>query len=801
MNIVATKRHPKEPNVIPHSQLNPTPSPRRRWPSGAIAGVLAVVLVLTVLPGRMVAAAPADGAGPAFGPAGDLSELTFESDPVGEVPPDCSPLDGHTPAVVSDRFGHRSERSLRVRDTSTEKPAGLSCTTAPQQGGYLSFQVNPQSLQGFTVDLIGHSLVPTGHPANALFRLAVRPDGAVHWYEQWTATWRELSPAGSIRLDRWSQIELAVPSDNAAVRVSIDGQYVGSAGSTIGNNSGEHNEITDLTGLAVTTGADGAAAVGDDVFLDDVRFGTPASTPPEAVGTAPFDIGDTTTIDDGEQVGFPQPGVVVPNDADGKRLLIPYSGHPDQNDASGFLFGASDDGGASWFSGQDLNPMPDTTGVTMTKLRSGKLLAVNFHTYLKADTGRRQAEVETAVSDDSGKSWVDRSGVMTTPEPMRPIGDSERPGTTLGGFVLLHTIVEDPDGTLYMSAYGYYEGDEKYRQILLVSRDGGVDWSVAATVAAPDPEQSDVQAYDGPSEGAIERLADGSLLMVMRVGWHLPMISARSTDNGRTWSEPKPIDVGPAGQDLESVQPTLELLPTGELLLMVGRPGLVLTVSESGLGDDWSVPVGIDYANSENGSFTVLDPTTVVVAGDRGRVAPWEVWSRQVSIDPPCDRTISGSHDGTVTADAGGLCLVDATVDGAINVKEGGRLLVQDSAVTGPVTATGASVVSICGSQIDGPVTVTGTTGAVAVGDTTGGCDPTTIDGPLRITDTSGTVVADRSQVTGQVSISRNSSPLATVLSGLTVHGSLSCSQNAVAPTDSGVPLDVDGARSGQCAP
>src|SRR5699024_12046837 len=105
----------------------------------------------------------------------------------------------------------------------------------------------------------------------------------------------------------------------------------------------------------------------------------------------------------------------------------------------------------------------------------------------------------------------------------------------------------------------------------------------------------------GPAEGALERLSDGSLLMVMRVGWRLPMIYSRSFDDGVTWSEPKEIEVGPAGQDLLSVQPTLERLPTGELLLMVGRPGLVMTVSESGLGDDWSVPVEIGRASCRDG--------------------------------------------------------------------------------------------------------------------------------------------------------------------------------------------------------
>ncbi|WP_022919580.1 sialidase family protein [Ruania albidiflava] len=734
--------------------------------------------------------------------AGEFSTLDFESDSVGSVPGSCSTLDGYDPAVVSDEVASEGAHSLRVQDTNAKAAVGLTCPVAPQQGAYLSFQVNPQALEGFTVDLIGESLLPTGHPANSLFRLTVKDDGSIQWYEQWTATWRELAPAGSVPLGAWSQIEVAVPSDNAAARVSIDGEYVGSAGSTIGNNSGQHNEVTAITGLALTTGATGVGAAVDDVFLDEVTFGTPESTPPEAVGTAPFDISGTTTVDDsGEQVGFPLGGIVVPNGDDGQRILLPYSGHEDAIDESGFLIGASDDGGASWFSGEDFNPMPDASGITMTRLRNGDLIAVNYNAFMTPGTDNREALVETAVSHDGGETWTQRSGSMTTPEPMRPIGDtSPRPGTTLAGFVLLHTLLEDPDGTLYLSAYGYYEGDENYRQIVLASEDGGINWSVAGTVAEADPEQADVQAYDGPSEGAIERLADGSLLMVMRTGWHLPMIYSRSFDDGVTWSEPQEIEVGPAGQALLSVQPTLERLPTGELLLMVGRPGLVMTVSESGLGDDWSVPVGIDYANSENGSFTVLDPTTVVAAGDRGRVEPWEVWSRNVTIDPSCDQTITGTHDGAVTAGAGGLCLIDATVDGPVTVEDGGQLIVQDSEITGSVTTDAASVVSVCGSHVDGRVTVAGTTASVAVGDTTSGCNPSTIEGPLRITDTSGPVVVDRSDITGNVMLSGNSSPTETVLSGLAVDGSLICVRNTATPTDSDVPLTVTGSRQGQCS-
>src|SRR5690606_41926695 len=100
----------------------------------------------------------------------------------------------------------------------------------------------------------------------------------------------------------------------------------------------------------------------------------------------------------------------------------------------------------------------------------------------------------------------------------------------------------------------------------------------------------------------------------------------------------------------------------------------------------------------------------------------------------------------------------------------------------------------------DSSALLSATTGTVPVGDTTAGCDPSTVIGPLRIADTSGPVVVDRSEVTGRVAISGSGSPLGTVLSGLTVNGSITCSQNAVAPTDAGVDLTVSGARKGQCA-
>lgn len=718
----------------------------------------------------------------------------FESDAVGSVPAGCGSPPGSVAPAVSAEQAFEGQHSVQVTDTSPTSQALLSCATPAQQGAYLSFEVYPVAVKSFAFDITGNTLLGSALPDNAVFHLKVGADGSISWNQ--LGAWYPLAPPGSVPTGRWSHVQLSVPVDNQAVHVTVAGSYVGSGGPATGNNSSRYDEITAITGFAFASA--GPVSVGDDVFVDDVTFGSVADTPASALGTAPFHVGLPATIDDVGQVQLPTSDLVVPH-GDGQRILADYPAHSDSSQTTGNRLAYSDDGGATWANDQDANPMPDVPSFFMTRLRNGDILAVNYHTYMVPNSGDLEANVETAVSHDGGATWVRRTGILTSPQPLKE-GVSERPGVSLGGFVLVHSVIEDPDGTLYQSAYGHDAVDQRrYRQVVLVSHDGGLNWSVQGTVAIGDLLNPSGPT-DGPAEGAIERLADGSLLIVMREGSYTPMTYSRSTDNGRTWSTPEQVAVGPHAQPLYSVFPTMELMPTGELVLLTGRPGLVMTVSKDGRGDDWTTPVGIDYTNSENSAFTALDPSTVLVLGDRGRVSPWQVWSRVVGVDQPCAQVVTGVHDGPLTAGAGGLCVNDATVTGPVTVTGGGHLIVQGSTIQGPVHAAGASVVALCGSDVTGAVTLTGTAGNVSVGDTIHGCNPDTIAGSLTVTGTHGRVVVDRATVTGPVSITRNGSAFASVLAGLTVHGPLSCAGNAVAPTDSAVADTVDGSSSGQCS-
>jgi hypothetical protein len=560
-------------------------------------------------------------------PAAGVTTRGFETDTVGTVPAGCSTPATRGAGAVSSTRAHTGTRSLRIDDTSSSLLYVVSCPAAPREGAYLSFEVYPAALpHGFSFDVMGTTLLSPSTPVSA-FHFNIAPNGLLQWYDG--GAWRPLAPAGTAPVGQWSKVEVSVPADNSAAHITVSGTYAGSGGPAIGNNATSHNAVTALTGYQFAS--NGTSTTGDDVFVDDVSFGAAADTPSTAIGTDVFGVGMASTIDDVGQVQLPSSDVVVPHGS-GQRILADTPAHSDSSHTTGNRMWYSDDGGVTWASWQSHNPMPDDPSLFLTLLSNGDLLAVNYHTYMVGGS-TTQAHVETAVSHDNGSTWTTHTGLLTTTTAQQSLGSSERSGVALGGFVVVHSVIEDSSGTLYLSAYGKLSGDTKYRQVLLSSTNGGVDWGIRGTIATADPGMVGTSGYEGPCEGAVEILADGSMLAVMRNGSYLPMTYSRSTDDGATWSTPADVSVGPSGQPLYSVFPTMKLLSSGKLVLLVGRPGLVLTVSADGQGDDWSTPVGIDYVNSENSAFTPLSGSEILVLGDRGRVSPWQVWARAITID------------------------------------------------------------------------------------------------------------------------------------------------------------------------
>jgi hypothetical protein len=584
-------------------------------------GHLAVAAVTTALTAAGLMSV--GGTASAAGPQGQVR--TFESDPVGAVPAGCETPAGAAAALVSDIRGQHSRKALRVDDESSTTATQIACPTATRVGATLRLAVYPATLpHGFSVSLLGQLSGIDGPPA-AVFSVGVTNTGAVRWFD--AGGWTQIAPPGTVPVGRWSTLALQVPRDQEVAHVAVNGHGAGNAG-PVGVRA-----VANINGFQVSS--DSAASTGDDVFLDNVSLRGPGQ---EHGSNGPFRLGPQVTIDQSDTpLQMPNTAVTVPDPA-GHRILVSYPAHSDASDTAGNTMASSIDGGKHWSPAQERNPMPDAPSYGLTRLRNGDLLAVDYHTYMTPDSGNLSAEVPTALSRDDGRTWEQRSGVLTTPQAMRPISTvTDRPGSPLGGFVLVHGVVEDPDGTLYQSGYGYYDGDRKYRQIVLTSTDEGANWKLASTIAY-NPDLSSNPAYEGFCEGAIARTADGSLLVVMRTGSYQQMYTARSVDNGANWSAPQPLVAGQPAQPVVGIYPSLIPMADGTLVLWIGRPGQAMLASPDGNGRHWTAPQEIDYRNSGNGVAIPVDVDRLLVFGDRGAnwshptPAPYQVWSRLISV-------------------------------------------------------------------------------------------------------------------------------------------------------------------------
>eukprot|EP00937_MAST-01D_sp_MAST-1D-sp2_P005122 g5122.t1 len=133
------------------------------------------------------------------------------------------------------------------------------------------------------------------------------------------------------------------------------------------------------------------------------------------------------------------------------------------------------------------------------------------------------------------------------------------------------------------------------------SEDQGGTWAFAAVVAQAEEVP---QASEGPSEGALATLRNGTLMAVMRVdgqsGHYLPYISKLSDDGGRSWHSLRFLRGGGSGgvAGAGCVRPRLLAL-NGSLVLAGGRPNplsrdVLLWLNAEGDGERW-VPYSISY--------------------------------------------------------------------------------------------------------------------------------------------------------------------------------------------------------------
>ncbi|MEX2581548.1 MAG: sialidase family protein, partial [Verrucomicrobiales bacterium] len=134
-------------------------------------------------------------------------------------------------------------------------------------------------------------------------------------------------------------------------------------------------------------------------------------------------------------------------------------------------------------------------------------------------------------------------------------------------------------------------------------------------------------------ESAVSPASDGSWIAVVRTGSNerSGLMSARSTDRGRTWSPVEPVV---AGQDREPVAgklPGLLLFRNGALVLLTAhsRLGCRIHLSADGTGREWSEARLVAERSGGNTSMVALDENRLLVfTPENRRIRCWRVTVR-----------------------------------------------------------------------------------------------------------------------------------------------------------------------------
>ena len=176
----------------------------------------------------------------------------------------------------------------------------------------------------------------------------------------------------------------------------------------------------------------------------------------------------------------------------------------------------STDQGKTWSDAQTVvDSAIDDRDPSITQLSNGDLLVV----YMTYDPGRKPGthQVFTVRSTDGGETWGEPQRVPTQFTANEAVSEPAR---------------EMPDGRLLLPVYGTMVRPMKQRYVsgLLQSDDQGKTWAPLAYIESGDYELS---------EPSLVRLPDGKLFMHIRP----VMTYSESTDDGRTWTAPKPVGV------------------------------------------------------------------------------------------------------------------------------------------------------------------------------------------------------------------------------------------------------------------
>lgn len=324
-----------------------------------------------------------------------------------------------------------------------------------------------------------------------------------------------------------------------------------------------------------------------------------------------------------QRAGITGAGFAVTS-ADGRRVTLHYPNHPDDfGGSAGTGTAVSEDGGLTWNAGADDWPIVRSVDLWQERLGDGSYVALGIR-WLPDSQRRRELTAADMPADPwriawsrDGREWMTAEAAVTLTDPSLTIA---RP---------LPHIIELSNKLWLMPAYAWSKTG--HRTMLLGSDDRGRRWRVHSTIAtASAMSQAGVPVTTPWLETMVTRAKNGSLLAVMRTGSSAEsvLLSARSADDGVTWSLPQKIIAGPTGEAVTGKLPNVLLLPNGMLALLTAhtKRGCHLYLSHDGTGREWNTDHVITTVTGGNTSMVAIDERHLLVfTPANGRINCWRV--------------------------------------------------------------------------------------------------------------------------------------------------------------------------------
>ena len=241
------------------------------------------------------------------------------------------------------------------------------------------------------------------------------------------------------------------------------------------------------------------------------------------------------------------------------------------------------DGGLTW----DEPRLLLDAGLSHVVLADGSALMLPY--YLRPRVDGMGASGNLIPPEGVERFMTGAIEVTGWPRPTRSLA----PDMGIAGFVFNGQSLPTSDGKFIATLYGYFEGDPRY-SLVLAESDDGFKWKIRSIIAGSD---CPLEGPEGPCESAICRLADGRIMCVFRNGSFVPYGQIWSSDEGHTWS-------APVAMPAQSVEPSLQTLPSGVVALAGGRSGIFVWLNANGLGTDWQP---LDMAAHHNACLPAKD--------------------------------------------------------------------------------------------------------------------------------------------------------------------------------------------------